>query len=99
MSDLATTAKKRPVQIDLRKALNRIYSKPTLILLRESYCFSFFVQRQVFLREVDQRITIFENRPSIKLPSRRFTRHAIRVNEAHGIPLNTRDCEFCCWYA
>ena len=76
----------------------RLYSEPTLILLRESYCFSFFVERQVFRREVDQRITIFENRPSIKLPSRRFTNHATQIDEAHGLPLNTRDFEFCYRY-
>src|SRR5262249_40397328 len=82
----------------LRTTLRRDYAEPTFILLRESYCFSFFVDRQVFLREVDQRVTILENWPSIKLATRRFTHHAIRlVDEAHRLPFDTRNFEFCYW--
>jgi hypothetical protein len=58
--------------------LRRNYAEPTFILLRESYCFSFFVERQVFLRELDQRVTILENWPSIKLATRRLTHHLAR---------------------
>src|ERR1700757_4990189 len=74
-----------------------LYSESALIFISEFDCFAGFVDRQAFLREGDQHITIFEKRPSIKPSIRRFAHHAIRIaEEAHGLPLDTRHFEFCC---
>src|SRR5262249_17245510 len=74
----------------------RLYSKPALIRQREFGFFALFVERQVSFRELNQRITIFEKWPCIELSFCGPTNYAIRVaQEAHPLPLNARDLEFC----